>query len=40
MIEIVIRLDRTKLSAALQLNNFHANGINKIIKLYIYLCAK
>lgn len=23
---IVIRLDRTKLSAALQLNNFHANG--------------
>lgn len=26
MIEIVIRLDRTKLSAALQLNNFHANG--------------
>lgn len=26
MIEIVISLDRTKLSAALQLNNFHANG--------------
>lgn len=26
MIEIVIRLDRTKLSTALQLNNFHANG--------------
>lgn len=26
MIEIVIRLDRTKLGAALQLNNFHANG--------------